>query len=108
MSVPMALAVGIGAPVVTGLLSGLVASKEDVRAYWKLFGVAAVSTIATAVIADYLMPSMPVAAAPMPAPARMSVSNVGVQLGRYAGGIRYPGQMQAIGGAFDGGLVYVD
>jgi len=101
MDVPRALAIGIGAPIATGLLSGMIASKEDAKAYWRLFGIAAVAGFTTVMVADYLMPKQAAAAAAAaPCPQAMrSVSGVTAQLGRYAGGVRYPGQMTGASGA---------
>jgi len=107
VTIEQALAIGFGAPIATGLLSGLIARKEDAKAYWRIFGVGVLSTFAATMIATSFLPSAGAPMAPAP-PVRMSVSNVGVQLGRYAGGINYPGQMRAFGGTANGNLVYLD
>jgi len=111
MAIEQALAVGIGAPVLTAVLSGI-SGKEALKKWWRFFGLSALATFATAAAVIYLMPSpAPVVAGAvqMSAPSvGKSVSDVTVQLGRYAGGINYPGQMQAIGGTTDGSLIYID
>ena len=108
MSIPAALAVGIGAPVVTGLLAGMF-KKGSGKKYMKFFGMAAIATFATSAIVSYLMPPAPPipAAAAMASPYSKSVSDVTVQLGRYAGGINYPGQLTG-GTATNGDLIFVD
>lgn len=113
MSVPVALAVGIGAPVITGLLSGMF-KKGGAKQYMKFFGTAAIATFATTAIVLYLMPPAPapapaaaVAVARSPQQMSKSVSDVTVQLGRYAGGIDFPGQLTG-GTATNGDLIFVD
>lgn len=116
MVIPTALAIGIGAPVVTGLLSGMF-KKGGAKQYMKFFGTAAIATFATAAVVSYLMPPAPappaaaVAVARPPQQVSKSVSDVTVQLGRYAGGINYPGQITGIDpeGVFtDGSIIFVD
>ena len=100
---------GIGTPMVFGLLKGIgekTARKIQMREYL-MIGLGAFTATA---IASYLMQPVEVPGSisvPCP-PIRKSVSDVTVQLGRYAGGIRYPGQMQAIGGNTNGSLIYID
>ena len=108
ISVPQALVIGIGAPVGTMLLAGLF-KKKDLKAYGRFFGIAGVATFAAVVAAQYFMPAPTAAAAAQAVMARtpMSVSTSWAQLGRYAGGIRYPGQMTGAASA-NGSLVYID
>lgn len=100
---------GIGTPIVFGLLKGIgekTARKIQMREYL-MIGLGAFTATA---IASYLMqpPEIPAGISVPCPPIGKSVSGVTVQLGRYAGGIKYPGQMQAIGGSTNGSLIYVD
>jgi hypothetical protein len=112
MVVPQALAIGIGAPLVTVFLSGL-ADPKSMRdpVMMRFLGISALATFTAAALVTYLLPSTAgarVSAAPVSTGyTGMSVSNVGVQLGRYAGGIRYPGQLTG-GAGGDGSLIYID
>jgi len=99
MDAKKALVIGIGAPVVTGLLSGMLSKSEDVKAHWRLFGIAALSTFAVYAISEHLMPT-PVVQASVPCPPESrSVSGSWVRLGRQGGGVNYPGQMYGTPGA---------
>jgi hypothetical protein len=105
ISVPQALAIGIGAPIGTMLLAGL-ATKQGAKEYGRFFAIAGVATFAAAAAVQYFMP-VPAAGAVQMAPRPMSVSSSWAQLGRYAGGINYPGQMTGAAGV-DGSLIYID
>jgi len=107
ISIPQALVIGIGAPIGTMLLAGL-ATKQGAKEYGRFFAIAGVATFAAAAAAQYFMPApgTPMAAT-MAVPRQMSVSSSWAQLGRYAGGINYPGQMTGAAGV-DGSLIYID
>jgi len=102
-----ALVSGIGTPVAYGLIKGMEKGKRKatMREY-AVIGLAAFA--ATAVGAYFLQPApTPAVAAKAVGYPSMSVSDVTAQLGRYAGGIDYPGQMTG-GAGSNGSLVYID
>jgi hypothetical protein len=105
ISVPQAIVIGVAAPIAGTVLFGLT-SKEAMSSFSRFLGIIGVSTFAAAVAVGYFMPA-PVAGAVMSVPRPMSVSSSWAQLGRYAGGINYPGQMTGAAGV-DGSLIYID
>jgi len=106
--IELAIASGVGTPVAYGLIKGMQAKakKATVRDY----AVVGLAAFAVTAVANYLLqPTTPPAtvvrkSAGYPS---MSVSDVTVQLGRYAGGIDYPGQLTG-GTQTNGDLVYID
>lgn len=112
MVIPTALAIGIGAPIATALLVGI-GKKGERKKYMRFLGVAAIATFATAALVSYFVfpapapPTVAVAVARPPQQMSKSVSDVTVQLGRYAGGIDFPGQLTG-GTATNGDLIFVD
>jgi hypothetical protein len=106
-----ALVAGIGTPVAYGLIKGMEKAKR--KATLRDFAVVGLSAFAVSAIASYFMatPANGAATVRMAVPTRngrrMSVSDVTVQLGRYAGGVDYPGQMTG-GMDSNGSLVYID
>lgn len=109
ISIPQALVIGIGAPIAALALAGVIHKKKDLKTYGRFMGITGVATFAAAVAAQYFLPAPTAAAAAavQMVPRPMSVSTVTAQLGRYAGGINYPGQMTGAA-ATNGSLVYID
>ena len=104
--IEIALASGIGTPVAYGLLKGMEAKAR--KATLREYAVVGLAAFAVTAIGAYLMqPAPAVAVAKRMGYPSMSVSDVTAQLGRYAGGIDYPGQLTG-GTQTNGDLVYID
>ncbi|MHA1852594.1 MAG: hypothetical protein ACTSUF_03695 [Candidatus Heimdallarchaeaceae archaeon] len=100
------LLTGVGIPAITQWIKG---GWESFKKETTLRDVALASMVGLGIAYIALSMTPPVEEeAAVAVPVDKSVSNVTVQLGRYAGGIRYPGQLQSIGGTTDGSLVYID
>ena len=103
-----ALVSGIGTPVAYGLLRGMEKGKR--KATMREYAVIGLAAFAATAIGAYFLQPAPINGA---AVARavgypsISVSDVTAQLGRYAGGIDYPGQLTG-GAGSNGSLVYID
>ena len=94
--------------IVGGLLTGALASKEAAKLYWRNVGIVGLSAFASAaLVTQFMQPPVAAVSCPSAPPVSKSVSDVTVQLGRYAGGIDYPGQLTG-GTATNGDLIYVD
>ena len=108
MTMEVALASGIATPVAYSLLKGIGEVKK-VKFRLREFAMIGLSAFAvTALAMQYLQPVTPpaTAVARVVSPS-MSVSDVTAQLGRYAGGIDYPGQLTG-GTQTNHDLIYVD
>jgi len=107
MSMEVALAAGIGTPVAYSLLKGI-GERAKVKFRLREFAIVGLSAFAVTALASQYLTATPAASVSVPCgQPSMSVSSVTAQLGRYAGGVRYPGQMTG-GTETNGDLIFID